>query len=258
MSKIKSKQKKDLVEVFEKDDQLWTTSLDVAEKFGKRHDDVLKAIRNLDCSESFKLRNFAGLSQTVRGGTQKYYIISRDGFSFLAMGFRGKKAAEWKEKFIEAFNEMEKTILRLAYQARRQGQKEWLQARAEGKVIRREETDTIKEFVEYATSQGSKSARMYYVNITKMVNSHLFFLEQSIQPDNLREWLNHMQLIHLSVADNLVAKALREGMEKGMYYKAVYTMAKERIIAFSKVIGRTSLLLEDQPYESIPQIAAIG
>ena len=58
MEKVKA----NMVEVFERDDQFWTTSLDVAEKFGKRHKHVLKAIRNLECPEEFKWRNFAPLS----------------------------------------------------------------------------------------------------------------------------------------------------------------------------------------------------
>ena len=93
-----------------------TTSKLVAEKFNKNHYDVLKAIRNLDCSEDFQKRNFAVLLETRKlpnGGVKEYpyYIMTRDGFSFLAMGFTGKKAAEFKEDFIDAFNYMERTIM---------------------------------------------------------------------------------------------------------------------------------------------------
>jgi len=70
---------------------------------------VLRDIENLECSEDFRERNFALSSYSVDLQVRKYpyYKITRDGFSFLVMGFTGKKAAEWKEKFIAAFNMME-------------------------------------------------------------------------------------------------------------------------------------------------------
>lgn len=94
----------------------FTTSLIVAEVFGKLHKDVLKAIGNLECSPEFNERNFAPTSIEVEqpnGGTRPIpaFTMTRDGFSFLAMGFTGKKAAVWKEKFLMAFNAMEKELL---------------------------------------------------------------------------------------------------------------------------------------------------
>lgn len=93
------------------DGSAFTTSLIVAEAFGKRHKDVLKAIDNLDCTANFNGRNFA-LAEYIdsKGERRRVVQISRDGFAFLGMGFTGKKAAAWKEKFIEAFNAMEKEL----------------------------------------------------------------------------------------------------------------------------------------------------
>lgn len=86
-------------------------SLFVAKFFEKRHDDVLKSIRNLDCSEDFRLRNFAESSYTnEQGKKQPCCSMTRDGFTFLAMGYRGKKAAHFKELYIKRFNEMESFI----------------------------------------------------------------------------------------------------------------------------------------------------
>lgn len=89
-----------------------TTSLRVAEVFGKRHADVLRAVSNLECSEDFRERNFAfklKISDLGNGRTRKdpMFYISRDGFMFLAFGFTGKTAAKWKEAYIKAFNAME-------------------------------------------------------------------------------------------------------------------------------------------------------
>ncbi len=97
------------------DGQAVTSSLAVADFFSKRHDDVLKKIRILDCSPEFCARNFAETSILVRqpnGGTRKLpcYQITRDGFAFLAMGFTGKRATQFKEAYINAFNQMEKQL----------------------------------------------------------------------------------------------------------------------------------------------------
>ncbi|HBN0543159.1 TPA: Rha family transcriptional regulator [Escherichia coli] len=97
------------------DGQAVTSSLAVADFFSKRHDDVLKKIRILDCSPEFCARNFAETSILVRqpnGGTRKLpcYQITRDGFAFLAMGFTGKRAAQFKEAYINAFNQIEKQL----------------------------------------------------------------------------------------------------------------------------------------------------
>lgn len=87
--------------------QVTTSSLDVAEYFGKQHKDVLKAIQNLECSDEFSRRNFAPIFyKDSYGRKQPAYEMTKDGFAFLAMGFTGKKAAEFKERYINAFNRM--------------------------------------------------------------------------------------------------------------------------------------------------------
>ncbi len=89
-----------------------TTSLIVAEVFGKRKADVLRDIRNLHCSPEFKERNFAlmvSINELPQGGAQKseYYQMTKDGFSFLVMGYTGNKAGKFKEMFINEFNKRE-------------------------------------------------------------------------------------------------------------------------------------------------------
>ncbi|ENI2757060.1 Rha family transcriptional regulator [Escherichia coli] len=97
------------------DGQAVTSSLAVANFFSKRHDDVLKKIRTLECSASFTARNFSVSDYTdCTGRKLPCYQITRDGFAFLAMGFTGKRAAQFKEAYINAFNQMEKQLSKLA------------------------------------------------------------------------------------------------------------------------------------------------
>ncbi|EOK7716074.1 Rha family transcriptional regulator [Escherichia coli] len=92
------------------DGQAVTSSLAVANFFSKRHDDVLKKIRTLECSASFTSRNFSVSDYTdCTGRKLPCYQITRDGFAF-AMGFTGKRAAQFKEAYINAFNQMEKQL----------------------------------------------------------------------------------------------------------------------------------------------------
>lgn len=91
-----------------------TTSLRVAEVFGKQHKNVVRDIKSLDCSEEFRELNFEPSKIDYQNGNIKkqlpMYYITRDGFMFLVMGFTGKTAAKWKEAYIKAFNEMEAKI----------------------------------------------------------------------------------------------------------------------------------------------------
>ncbi|WP_336774227.1 Rha family transcriptional regulator [Paenibacillus sp. MMO-58] len=97
--------------VFIENGQAVTDSLTVAETFGKNHKDVLRDIRNLDCSEEFNQRNFAPIDyKDVGGRTYQKYLITQDGFSFLVMGYTGKEAARFKEMYIGEFNRMRQQL----------------------------------------------------------------------------------------------------------------------------------------------------
>ena len=95
-----------------KDNTATTTTLKIAETFGKQHKDVLKKLEKLDLPKSFNERNFAPVKYTdTKGEKRPMYNVTRDGFTFLVMGFTGKKAANFKIAYIEAFNKMEQYIL---------------------------------------------------------------------------------------------------------------------------------------------------
>lgn len=86
------------------------SSRQVAEHFGKQHKDVLESIRNILAAENSATRFFTESSYLNRGKQYVCYLMNRDGFSILVMGFTGKEALEWKIKYINAFNEMEKQL----------------------------------------------------------------------------------------------------------------------------------------------------
>jgi len=86
--------------------------LKIAETFGKRHDNVIRKLESLDLPKSFNALNFEPVKYIdSKGEKRPMYNVTRDGFTFLVMGFTGKKAANFKIAYIEAFNKMEQYIL---------------------------------------------------------------------------------------------------------------------------------------------------
>lgn len=92
-------------------DQAMTSSLLVAKEFGKAHAKVMRDIENLNCSDEFRLANFGdSYFKNEQGREFPMFTMTKDGFSFLVMGYTGKKAARFKEAYINAFNKMESEI----------------------------------------------------------------------------------------------------------------------------------------------------
>lgn len=82
-------------------------SRDVADNFEKEHKNVLQTIQNLVAENSAAKSMFMESEYESRGKAYLCYLITRDGFSLLVMGFTGKEALSWKLKYIQAFNELE-------------------------------------------------------------------------------------------------------------------------------------------------------
>lgn len=85
-----------------------TDSLTVAETFGKEHRRVMQDIRELDCSDEFRVHHFVQTPYEHPQNQQIYkkYLITEQGFAFLVMGYTGKEAARFKEMYIMEFNRM--------------------------------------------------------------------------------------------------------------------------------------------------------
>lgn len=94
------------------DRQVVVSSRQVAEKFGKEHKHVLDSVREILKAENSAVRFFQENMYKVEGNNKSYpeYLMNRDGFTLLAMGFTGKDALQWKLKYIAAFNKMEELL----------------------------------------------------------------------------------------------------------------------------------------------------
>ena len=203
--------------VYLKNEQALADSMIVAELFGKRHDRVLRAIDNLleSLPKNGERKMFIQSRRKADDGRfHRMYLMNRDGFSLLVMGFTGKKALEWKLKYIDAFNKMEKVVMERQTTV-------WLETRQQGKLIRKGETDVIQKLVEYAREQGSGHADMLYMTYTKLANK--------MAGITTRDSATNAQLNELTTMERIIAKVVLDEMAKGIHYKQIYKDCKKRM-----------------------------
>ena len=198
-------------------------SLQVAKKFGKRHDKLVTEIERMysdligkGCDQNGGNPLFIKSSYVHSQNKQTYpmYLMNRDGFSLLVMGFTGKKALEWKLQYIKAFNQMENFIREKSTQI-------WIETRKVGKLTRKAETDTIQKLVEYAKEQGSSHAEMLYMTYSK--------LAKKMTGINNRDEATVTQLNNLSLMENIILHEIDLGIMQGKHYKDIYKDCKNRL-----------------------------
>ncbi len=125
-----------------KEERATCTSLDVAETFGKDHKNVLRDIRALGCSAEFNRLNFEPISYVdSMNRKQDAYIMTRDGFTLLVMGYTGELAMKFKEAYIKQFNAMEAAL--------------------QGKLIEREKGIAVRQALTKALQQSNENDRMH-------------------------------------------------------------------------------------------------
>lgn len=151
-----------LVEIkkMNKEEVTVVTSLDVAETFEKNHRDVMESIRNI--GEAISTAEFSALFyldsyKASNGKTNPMYLMTRDGFTLLAMGYNGDKAMKFKLAYIKQFNEMEKVLI--------------------GKQKEREKGIAVRQALTNALQQSQENERMHghaYSTYTNIVYKAVF------------------------------------------------------------------------------------
>lgn len=185
-----------------------TDTLKIVDSFNKRHDNILAKVEYLLKNSTNAHLNFKASSyRDSSGKSNKYYIMNRDGFLLLLMNLRGKEVLEKQEAFIELFNQLEQLALEVT-------SPEYLEYREHLKDVRKSFTDTVKEFIEYATVKGSDHADRYYTIMTKDINMILFG-----EPKVNRNTIGEKNLQKIEIAETLFAKLLKDEMLKDVPYK---------------------------------------
>jgi len=204
----------------------------VVRKFNQKHAEVVKRIKRLE-SDLADLRVVSNYPKTItedreyRGTKYTSYLMNREFFSLLVMRFKGKKALEWQVKFNDAFYQMEQRLLLADSNA---SDPNFLKIRNQGKIARLRETDVIKEFVEYATAQGSTKVTFYYKHITNSCYRALGLIVQ--QKPKLRDTMDIMELAELQLMEYRAGLLLKKYMGLKRHYKDIYNSVKDDLIAF--------------------------
>lgn len=194
-----------LVEIMKinKEEVTVVTSLDIAETFGKRHADVLRDVEHLECSDYFRERNFALSSyKSSQNKTLPMYLITRDGFTLLVMGYTGEKAMKFKEGYIRQFNAMEKALV--------------------GKMREREKGIAVRQALTNALKESQENERMHghaYSTYTNVIYKSIFGKNASQlreeygigKKDNLRDYFSEEELKAVQSAEMLVSGLVNYG-----------------------------------------------
>jgi len=161
---------------------VFAKSTEIAKVFGKRHDDVIRKIR------SFNERGLRNFTESAYYSDQNklclMYEMNRDGFMFLAMGFTGEKAENWKLDLIDAFNEMElqikeapklptnpMEILQLVFDAQKATNIELIEIKDDLEGLK---NDIVITPAQKRTLQKSVSLKVYSFNAPAESNKKLF------------------------------------------------------------------------------------
>lgn len=181
------------------------SSLDIAETFGKEHRRVLQDIREIGCSEEFRLHNFVQSSyENSQGKQQPMFLVTRDGFVLLAMGYTGELAMRFKEAYIKQFNAMESALC--------------------GKLIEREKGIAVRQALTKALQQSTENERMHghaYSTYTNVIYKVLFGMSaaqlrekyQIKASDNLRDCFTQEELRAIQSMECLVSGLVDCGWE---------------------------------------------
>ena len=221
--------KTNLVHVNKK--EVFTDSVIIAEMLEVKHAFLLRTLEPIIERHNKLQRSNVKFPQkfiqsTFKNKMNREYLkweLNEQAYMKLAMHLKGYEKAEIvQDSIIEAFSLMKEALLN-------QTNASWLKAREQGKELRALEMDIVKVFVEYATKQGSKSANLYYMNITKMTNKALEYLIQVEKGTPLRNLADITQLGYIQMLDNRAKQALEHGMNENLPYKFIYKYAKEEV-----------------------------
>lgn len=210
--------------VYLKRDEAFTDSLVIAEGTGNRHHAVSQLIRKYqsDFEEYGKLEFTHLKCRNSKGGRPtKVYLLNEEQATLLVTYLGNTDIVrEFKKNLVHQFFVMRKFLAEKQTTV-------WIEARQQGKLTRKAETDVIKELVEYAKAQGSTHADMLYMTYSKLANT--------LCGIKSRDEATSSQLHDLSIFENLILSMIRNGIEANMDYKQIYKECKARCTAAQQI-----------------------
>ena len=200
---------------------IFTDSMVVADGTNNKHRSVQRIIeKHISSIEEFGKVRFQ-ITPSVKGQEQKIYQLSEQQATFLVTMLRNTEVViKFKINLVKQFYQMRQLLME------RQST-EWQSLRQQTKDVRRLETDTIQQFVEYAKNQGSTRATHYYTNLTKLVNK-----AAGIQS---RNFATGLQLNTVMFLERMIGEALRQGMRQEKEYRDIYDLCKSKVLTIKEL-----------------------
>ena len=207
--------------VYLKRNDVYTDSMVVANGTGVQHKSVIALVKK----QSKRLEKYGPLEfvdlkslNSKRGRPTKICLLNEQQATLLVTFMDNSDiVADFKTELVGQFYAM-RDILHQKKTA------EWIAVRNNSKLVRKDETDTIKEFVDYALSQGSEHAEMYYKHFSSLAN-------KACGIDN-RDFASILQLSTLTIVERIILVTIQSCMRQGLPYKEIYKRCKAQIDTF--------------------------
>ncbi|WP_026601038.1 Rha family transcriptional regulator [Methylomonas sp. 11b] len=209
--------------------QVSVDSREIANEFGRRHDNVLQTLDSLLLDGTLSLLECKERTYQKLGRQYRCFELNEAGFLKAMPFIGGRKSREGQKRLVDEFLRVRRQLDR---QAKERETLAYQVARLSGKDSRGILTDAIQQFADYARGQGSQNADRYFSIITNAVYKALVIIEP--QATEIRALLTAVQLKTLELAELTAAQALTEGMESQQPYKDIYQAAKA---ALDGVVG---------------------
>ena len=214
-----------------KNNDVFTTSLVIAEGTGNQHKSVVALVKkHIEYFRKFGSIEFSDLKSLKRGRpTKVYYLNEQQATLLMTFLDNSEIVIEFKVELVKQFYQMRQILLEKQTTL-------WQNTRLESKMNRLKETDEIKALVAYAKENGSKNADKYYITFSKLANKAVG-LDSSQRNHATTSQLNNLILI-----ENIISHVIKEGLEQYFHYKGIYKSCKERIEQFKYIayLGKTA------------------
>ena len=209
--------------VYLKKDDAFTNSLVIAEGTGNQHKSVVAIIKKYkEDFEACGRLDFSDFKSTKsKGRPIRVYHLNEEQATLLVTYLDNTDVVrQFKKTLVHQFFVMRKFLAEKQTTV-------WIEARQQGMITRKAETDVIKELVEYAKAQGSTHADMLYMTYSKLANT--------LCGIKSRDEATSSQLHDLSIFENLILSMIRNGIEANMDYKQIYKECKARCTAAQQI-----------------------
>lgn len=200
------------------------SSLNIARDFGKAHKNIIRTIETIGSKMSQSIFNEMfeeWYYEDSKNREQKHYMVNRDGFSLLVMGFTGEKALQWKLDYIKWFNFLEREFI-----VRKE-------TRAKGITIRK----TLTESISVNVDEGTNFKKFAYSNYSKLIYKKV--LGKDVKKlkedrglkttDNLRDYLTLEELQQVQNVESKIAMWIEAWKDLDLTDKEIYNKIKEKL-----------------------------